>query len=75
MRRTFGGKSNSNCCGFYHRALLAGGVANYSFDQCVADYRLAVFICPFVPIAWNRPKFVSYALTAFRDWDCEDLLG
>ena len=59
----------------YHRALLARGVADYSFDQCVADYRLAIFISPFVPIAWGKPEFVSYALTAFGDWDCADLMA
>jgi hypothetical protein len=58
----------------YHRALLAHGVANYSFDQCVADYRLAAFVCPFVPIVWGRPEFVTYALTAFDDWNCADLV-
>ena len=58
----------------YHQALLARGVASYSFKQCVSDYRLAVFVCPFVPIAWGRPQFVSYALAAFGDWNCADLL-
>jgi hypothetical protein len=60
--------------GIYHQALLAHGVANYSFDQCVADYRLAAFVCPFVPIVWGRPEFVTYALTAFADWDCADMV-
>ncbi|MBT3194420.1 MAG: hypothetical protein HN341_17885 [Verrucomicrobia bacterium] len=60
--------------GTYYQALQRYGVVNYSFDQCVADYRLAAFACPFIPIAWGRPEFVSYALTAFDDWDCADLL-
>ena len=43
----------------YHQALQVRGVDNYSYDQCVADYRLTVFACPFVPIAWGRSEFVS----------------
>ena len=58
----------------YHQALRTYGVADYTFNECVADYRLAVFACPFVPITWGRPEFVSYAIEAFNDWDCVEMI-
>jgi len=30
----------------YHAALVAGGVANYSFEQCAEDYRAAALVLP-----------------------------
>jgi hypothetical protein len=30
----------------YHDALLAGGVQGYTFEQCMADYRLATVLAP-----------------------------
>ena len=34
----------------YHEALLAGGVRDYSFDDCFEDYRLATLWCAVYPI-------------------------
>ena len=31
-----------NILGGYHEALLEKGVTNYSFAQCVADYKLSI---------------------------------
>lgn len=59
----------------YHECLLAAGVRNYAYDQCVADYRLSVLACLFPPIAWKKPEFLDHALTACDDWRCSELLG
>jgi hypothetical protein len=59
----------------YHECLAADGVAGYSYDQCLADYRLAVLGCLFPPIAWQKPEFLGYALSACHGWDCHDLVS
>ena len=35
----------------YHDGLLAGGVRDYSFDDCFEDYRLACLWCVMYPVA------------------------
>lgn len=35
----------------YHEALLAAGIAGYSLDECIDDYRHAVLLCMMYPIA------------------------
>ena len=35
----------------YHDGLVAGGVADYSFDDCFEDYRLASLWCVMYPVA------------------------
>ena len=59
----------------YHQCLLSHGVTDYSYDQCMADYRLSILACLLPPIAWKKPAFLDYALTAFDDWRCAELLG
>ncbi|HYF46975.1 MAG TPA: phosphotransferase, partial [Acidimicrobiales bacterium] len=34
----------------YHDALRAGGVEDYSYDQCFDDYRLAILFCSVYPL-------------------------
>ena len=34
----------------YHNALMAGGVEDYSFEQCWEDYRLAILFCACYPL-------------------------
>jgi len=58
----------------YHDCLVSDGVSDYSYDRCVADYRLSVLAGLFPPIAWRMPLFLEYALVAFDDWRCSDLL-
>jgi hypothetical protein len=58
----------------YHDSLVSEGVIGYSYDQCLADYRLSIVACLFPPIAWKRPEFIKYALSAFEDWHCNELL-
>lgn len=67
-------KVESRILQLYHRYLLSFGVTGYSYDQCVADYRLSILGCLFPPIAWKKPLFLGYALAAFEDWNCSELL-
>jgi len=59
----------------YHQFLLSYGVTDYSYDQCTADYRLSILASLFAPIAWKKPAFLNYALAAYDDWNCCELLG
>ncbi len=45
----------------YHQALVAGGVSDYSFDQCAEDYRAAALVLP------------GYLVTMAADVDVETL--
>ncbi len=70
----------------YHRRLLARGVADYPWDACVQDYRLAVIDTlthllqrPLPPPlrddpAWVVPRLAA-SLREFQALGCADLLG
>ncbi|HVF67909.1 MAG TPA: phosphotransferase [Pyrinomonadaceae bacterium] len=66
----------------YHEALASRGVASYSWEQCLTDYRWAALRNIFVPV-WQwaggvpepvwRPG-VERALLAFEDLRCAELI-
>ena len=56
----------------YHAALVAGGVEGYSLDDCRDDYRLS--LVALMPQAFGGGPFHRSVLSAFRAWDCEELL-
>jgi aminoglycoside/choline kinase family phosphotransferase len=71
----------------YHEALLAGGVRDYSFDQCLSDYRWTMLICFVYPVMGGamadlgneRGRQLMQAMyersaTAILDWDADRLL-
>ena len=67
----------------YHDRLLACGVADYGWDDLIADYRLMLVFRIFLPI-WDAVNGSSRAywwpklrcLTeAYRDWRCTELFG
>ena len=66
----------------YHGALLAHGVANYTFDDLWLDYRRCVVRNLTIPIIfWSAGKKPSgwwhrleCALAAYNDLECEELL-
>jgi ecdysteroid kinase len=66
----------------YHEALLAHGVANYTFDDLWLDYRRCVIRNLTIPIifwsAGRKPEAwwhrLECALSAYRDLECEELL-
>jgi hypothetical protein len=68
--------------GRYYAGLCAGGVADYSWDQCWYDYRLALINHLFTPIQqwadqhwpgswWGR---LERTLKRFVDFECAELL-
>ena len=66
----------------YHRGLLAGGVSEYQWEECLRDYRWSALRNIFIPILqWSRgmPGWLWWsqlekALAAFEDLGCVELL-
>jgi hypothetical protein len=71
----------------YHRALVAGGVKDYSFDDCWEDYKVTVMFCLTYPVvacgsvdlANERgldlaTKMLQRSLSAIRDLKAADVL-
>ncbi len=58
----------------YHDGLLARGVTDYHWDDCIYDYRLSVIANLFPPIGWQRPGALQTAIDVFHKWDCAELL-
>ena len=59
---------------YYFDSLCAAGVAGYSYDDLIADYRVSLIANVFVAIAWRRLQAVFDAMTAFLDWECPALV-
>ncbi|MEM7119021.1 MAG: phosphotransferase [Chloroflexota bacterium] len=59
---------------YYHTQLLAAGIENYGWDDCLADYRLSVLACLFPPLLWPRHESIEDAMVAFNDWGCIELI-
>jgi hypothetical protein len=72
----------------YHGALVAGGVRDYDFAQCEADYRRAVVFCFVYPVMAGglgdlgnaRGRALATAMAersaaALSDWNAGELLG
>ena len=71
----------------YHDALRAGGVEDYSFEQCWEDYRLAILFCSVYPLNAGALDLVNEravalfeamldrSVKAILDLDALDLLG
>ena len=67
----------------YHRGLLAGGVGDYTWDECWDDYRWSAIRNIFIPILqWTRgqPGWLWWSqleksLAAFEDLRCVELVG
>jgi hypothetical protein len=65
----------------YHQHLLALGVQNYTWEDCLYDYRAAVIRILFVTIAnwqptqgeWYR-QAMERGMMAFQEWHCHELL-
>ena len=71
----------------YHSALMDGGVAGYSFDQCLHDYRFAAMYCLAYPVIAGGTLDVSNergvalvtamldrSVATILDLDCDELL-
>jgi hypothetical protein len=65
----------------YHQHLLALGVQNYTWEDCLYNYRAAVIRILFVTIAnwqpaqgeWYR-QAMERGMMAFQEWNCHELL-
>lgn len=67
----------------YYAALQARGVADYTWENLLTDYRLGIIFWLLIPVqdgadgsskTYWWPKMQCLA-AAFRDWHCADLLG
>lgn len=59
----------------YHDGLLAGGIKHYSWEDCVADYRLGVIANLFPPLNWRRIEALAAVMAAFEEWECATILA
>ena len=59
---------------YYHDGLKEEGVSDYSWEDCVYDYRLSVIAILFPTLAWRRFSIFDSRLIQFNDWNCEELL-
>ena len=67
----------------YHATLQAHGVKDFSWEDCLTDYRSGLIYWLLVPVqdrhggaskAYWWPK-MQCLVAAFRDWECEGMLG
>lgn len=57
----------------YHARLIGLGVDNYSFQECVQDFRLCILANIPHAMAWTGLTHLEYTLCAFDAWDCQAL--
>jgi hypothetical protein len=69
----------------YHATLLTKGIAHYSFEELISDYRFAILEGLRIPITWCVPEEdaesmrwlwhvqLQRALQAYTDWRCDAL--
>jgi hypothetical protein len=67
----------------YHAALLSGGVNNYSWEDCLLDYRYSVITQLFTPVFqwaggqipaavwWHNFERIA---EAYKDLNCDELV-
>jgi len=58
----------------YHARLLDLGVDNYSFQDCIEDFRLCIMANIPHAMAWTGLTHLENTMCAFDDWDCKTLL-
>ena len=57
----------------YHDELVRNGVASYTLEDCLDDYRLA-FVA-LVPQAWDGSPFTRSVLSRFSKHNCDRLIS
>ncbi|WP_151082075.1 oxidoreductase family protein [Nocardioides cynanchi] len=76
------GDRELDCLRLYHHTLVDAGVADYTWDDLVLDYRSGLLYWLLVPVqdaadgsdpSYWRPK-MGCLESAVRDWECLDLL-
>ena len=58
----------------YYDGLISGGISGYSRDEFEYDFRLSIISCIFCPLIWKRVISMRFAIEAYEDWGCEELL-
>jgi thiamine kinase-like enzyme len=58
----------------YHNGLLSAGIKQYDWQECLQDYRLSIIANLFPPLMWNLTERINFAMMAFEDWNCMELL-
>lgn len=59
----------------YQARLAESGIKDYSLEDCMADYRLSVLANIPHALARESHAYLESAMRAFRDWECDELLG
>lgn len=57
----------------YHQQLIIRGI-DYTWDQCLRDYRLSLLACLFPPLLWPNEAALHSALHACEDWGIQQWL-
>ena len=58
----------------YHNGLRKSGIEQYSWQDCLQDYRLAIIANLFPPLMWRSSEKMKRAISAFAEWHCLELL-
>ncbi|MCP4420591.1 MAG: aminoglycoside phosphotransferase family protein [Chloroflexi bacterium] len=58
----------------YHARLVGLGVDNYSFQECIEDFRLCILANIPHAMAWTGLTHLEYTLSAFDAWNCQTLV-
>lgn len=59
---------------YYYDGLVNGGVLDYSWEDCLYDYRLSAIATLFPTFGWQNLSEFKIQRIRFDDWDCEALL-
>lgn len=62
----------------YYYQLMAGDVADYTWDDCYYDYQASIIRClSFLIMSWSpaQQKRLERGLEAFKHWRCAELLA
>jgi thiamine kinase-like enzyme len=60
----------------YYKQLISNGVKNYSWEECVYDYKASIIRCLFFLItAWSPKQWdrIARGLEAYIYWECDEL--
>jgi hypothetical protein len=58
----------------YHRGLESGGVTEYSWEQCLWDYRFSIVTNTFTSIFQGSLRWLEKSIQRVKTWRCTELL-
>jgi hypothetical protein len=59
---------------YYHRGLQNGGVTEYSWEQCLWDYRFSIATNTFTSIFQGSMRWLEKSIQRVKTWRCAELL-